>query len=255
MPPRSSRETRRPACTPTPSTTPSPCASTARGGRRATAPTARGDFWEAVAVLDVPAGRAGRQVGGREDLRARAAHADVERPRRGGDRVRRAARTGHAIPPCARGRAWGSRWRCRGAPTGRRSRASARIPTAIESLLESPVVQAGVERWARALGRGARRRGVRARRAGDAPDAAQRVRHAGDHGAHQRPSVRVLARHRREHDAPVGAGRDRGGRRASRAPDTLALGVVAGHIPARAVLIDSLALGPGDWRAGSARPW
>lgn len=199
-------------------------------------------FWEDIAVLDVPAAeKVARSIDQKTFVLAlrtlMASDPD-------GAAVAFGALHSQATDPEVRARArvgltmalsWRSDWQ-----------ALARIghdPDSTESQQERHVVQAGVERWARALA---------ALPAADVfvPDEAVTLpMHRSAFGT---PviSVRVNG-HPYEFWLDTGASMtllsasvavEAGAVLA--APDTLALGVVAGHIPARAVFLDSLAIGP-----------
>jgi hypothetical protein len=119
----------------------------------------------------------------------------------------------------------------------------ARDPDSVEMQLEPKVVQAGVERWARAFADV------------PAPDVfvpEQPVTLPMRRSAFGTPVITVRV-NGRPYDFWLDTGASMTLLSASvaveagvvlAAPDTLALGVVAGHIPARAVIIDSLSIGP-----------
>jgi Aspartyl protease len=211
---------------------------------------ARRDFWEDIAVLDIPAAeKAAKSMDERtfvlalrtlmaSDPDGAAVAFNALHFQAADAAVRTRARVGLTMAL-----SWRSDWQ-----------ALARIggdPDSLDAPQEASVVQAGVERWARALA--------------DAPTPTVFVPE----------DVVTLPMRRSAFGTPVVTveinGRpyefwlDTGAsmtllsanvamqaRVPLAAPDTLALGVVAGHIPARAVIIDSLFIGPVQARGVSA---
>ncbi len=200
------------------------------------------DFWDDIAVLEVPAAeRAATSVeqrtfalalrslmaGNPEDAAVAFGllHAQALDPR-----VRARSRIGLTMAL-----SWRSDWQ-----------SLARIgedPDSVERLLTPSVVQAGVERWARALA--------------DIPAPTLFVPDDPTVLPMRRSAFGTPVIEVRINGRPYEFWLDTGASMtllsttvavASKvllaSPDTLALGVVAGHIPARAVLIDSLAIGP-----------
>jgi hypothetical protein len=202
----------------------------------------RRDFWEDIAVLDVSAAeKAARSIDERtfvlalrtlmaSDPDGAAVAFNALHFQAADAAVRTRARVGLTMAL-----SWRSDWQ-----------ALARIgrdPDSLELQPESSVVQAGVERWARALA--------------DAPTPSvfvpdEVVTLPMRRSAFGTPVVTVLVNGRPyEFWLDTGASMTLLSARIAiearvplAAPDTLALGVVAGHIPARAVIIDSLFLGP-----------
>jgi hypothetical protein len=221
----------------------------ARWTPRTRAETAR-DFWSEIAVLDATrAERAARSMDERTFVLAlRTLMAgDPE-----GAAVAFGALHAQAADPMVRARArvgltmalsWRSDWQ-----------ALARItedPDSAATATDAIVRQAGVERWAHALA------GIPAAVV-SVPEAAAVLPMR--RSAFGTPVITVLV-NGRPHEFWLDTGAsmtllslavavEAGARLA--APDTLALGVMAGHIPARAVLIDSLAIGPVVARGVSA---
>ncbi|HET9012898.1 MAG TPA: aspartyl protease family protein [Gemmatimonadaceae bacterium] len=202
----------------------------------------RGEFWDAIAVLDVPAAeRAAKSVDQKTFVLALRTLMSSDPD---GAAIAFNALHTQATDPAVRARArvgltmalsWRSDWQ-----------ALARIghdPDSIAAQLESPVVQAGVERWARALA------------AAPTPEVfvpEESVTLPMRRSAFGTPVITVRINGRPyEFWLDTGASMTLLSAQVAiesgvflAAPDTLALGVVAGHIPARAVIIDSLALGP-----------
>ena len=202
----------------------------------------RRDFWEDIAVLDVPAAEKAAKTLDEKTFVLALSTLMTSDP--DGAAVAFSALHLHASDPVVRSRArvgltmalsWRSDWQ-----------ALARIghdPDSVEMELEPTVVQAGVERWARALA------GVPVpevfvpedpvtlpmrRSAFGTPVITVRVNgHPYEFWLDTGASMTLLSATVAMEAGVVLA-----------APDTLALGVVVGHIPARAVLIDSLAIGP-----------
>jgi hypothetical protein len=208
------------------------------------------DFWDDVAVLDLAAAdKAATSVDQRTFVLALRTlmSSDPE-----GAAIAFGALHTQASDPAVRARArvgltmalsWRSDWQ-----------ALSRIgadPDSVDSLLESSVVQAGVERWARALA--AVPQAVvfvpeesvtlpMRRSTFGTPVITVRINgHPYEFWLDTGASMTLLSASVAIEAAVVLA-----------APDTLALGVVAGHIPARAVFIDSLAIGPVMARGVSA---
>ena len=202
----------------------------------------RRDFWDDIAVLDIPAAeRDARSVDERtfvlalrtlmaSDPEGAAVAFSALHSRARDAAVRARARVGLTMAL-----SWRSDWQ-----------ALARIgadPDSAELELAPKVVQAGVERWARALA--------------DVPAAQvfvpeQPVTLPMRRSAFGTPVITVRI-NGRPYEFWLDTGASMTLLSASvavetgvvlAAPDTLSLGVVAGHIPARAVLIDSLAIGP-----------
>ncbi|HET7188600.1 MAG TPA: aspartyl protease family protein [Gemmatimonadaceae bacterium] len=200
------------------------------------------DFWEHVAVLDIPsAEKAAKTIDEKTFVVALRTlmSSDPE-----GAAIAFSALHSQATDPAVRARArvgltmalsWRSDWQ-----------ALARIghdPDSLESLMEPNVVQAGVERWARALA------AVPAAEV-FVPD--EPVTLPMRRSAFGTPVITVRI-NGRSYEFWLDTGASMTLLSASvaveagvvlAAPDTLALGVVAGHIPARAVLVDSLGIGP-----------
>ena len=205
-------------------------------------PDALRDFWDDIAVLDIPAAeKAAKSVDERTFVLALRTllSSDPE-----GAAVAFGALHATATDPAVRARArvgltmalsWRSDWQ-----------ALARIghdPDSLEAQQEVSVVQAGVERWARALS------GVPLPEV-FVPD--EPVTLPMRRSAFGTPVITVSI-NGRPYEFWLDTGASMTLLSASvaveagvtlAAPDTLALGVVTGHIPARAVIIDSLVIGP-----------
>lgn len=202
----------------------------------------RRDFWDDIAVLDIPAAEKGAKSIDQRTFVLALRTLMASDP--DGAAIAFGALHTQATDPVVRSRArvgltmalsWRSDWQ-----------ALARIghdPDSAESELEPKVVQAGVERWARALA--------------DVPLPEVFVPEAPvtlpmRRSAFGTPVITVRI-NGRPYEFWLDTGASMTLLSASvaveagvglAAPDTLALGVVAGHIPARAVIIDSLAIGP-----------